>query len=267
MSFRAMHSAASGMNAHMLGLDTIANNLANAGTTAFKRSRTNFEDLFYEHIKPPGTQDAQGNFTPTGISVGLGTRVASTVVDHTTGSLQHTEQPLDVAIAGEGFFQVQNLDGTTVYTRAGTFTTNTNGDIVLSSADAGRFLIPNIQIPQGATDVGIDTTGNVSYREAGSTTITTVGPIQTATFVNPAGLLQIGENLYAESSASGTPTVGIPGLEGRGSLRQGFLESSNVDPVRELVDLIKTQRNFELNSQTVQASDQMLQLISNLRRF
>ena len=262
-----MHSAASGMNANMLGLDTIANNLANAGTTAFKRSRTNFEDLFYEHIKPPGNQDAQGNFTPTGVSIGLGTRVSSTMVDHTTGSLQQTEQPLDIAIVGQGFFQIQNLDGTTVYTRSGAFTTNANGDVVMSSADAGRFLLPSIQIPQGATDIAIDTTGNVSYREPGSTAITTVGPIQTATFINPAGLLQIGENLYAESSASGTPTIGIPGLEGRGSLRQGFLESSNVDPVRELVDLIKTQRNFELNSQTVQASDQMLQLISNLRRF
>lgn len=259
------------MGANQFSLDTIANNLANAGTTAFKRSDANFEDLFYEHFKLPGARDAGGNPTPNGISVGLGTRVASTQVDHRTGSLLQTGQELDIAITGQGFLQVQEPGGEIVYTRAGNFTRNANGDIVLQSADSGRLLVPNINIPQGAIDVSISAQGNVSYREPGPTPgtfiITQAGTIQLAQFVNPGGLLQIGDNLFAQTEASGDPILDIPGSQGLGTLNQGFLEASNVEPVRELVNLIKTQRNFELNSQTVQAADQMLQLIANLRRF
>lgn len=265
MSLRALHSAASGMDANAFHLDTIANNLANAGTTAFKRSRVNFEDLFYEHLKLPGAQDAQGQLTPVGISVGLGTRVASTELDQRMGALLETGGELDVAIVGEGFFQIQ--DGNQIlYTRAGTFTKNAEGNIVLASADRGRLLEPVINIPPDALDITITGDGQVVIRIAGSTTPTTAD-IQLARFVNPQGLIQVGENLFAESPASGPPLIGTPGTEAFGQLKQGFLEISNVEPVRELVDLIKTQRNFELNSQVVQAADQMLQLIANLRRY
>lgn len=271
MSIRALHSAASGMTANEFNLDTISNNLANAGTAAFKRSDANFEDLFYEHFKLPGTLDAGGTPTPNGIAVGLGTRVASTKVDFRNGSLLATEKEFDLAIAGEGFFQVQEPGGGTVYTRAGTFTQNADGAIVMQSADTGRMLVPNITIPQGAQDISISEQGVVSYREAGPTpgsfTLTQAGQIQLAQFTNQGGLIQVGNNLYAETDASGSPVIDIPGAQGLGVLRQGFLEASNVEPVKELVSLIKTQRNFELNSQSVQAADQMLQLIGNLRRF
>jgi flagellar basal-body rod protein FlgG len=262
----ALNTAATGMEANQFKIDTIANNLANAGTTAFKRSRANFEDLFYAHLKLPGTPDALGQLTPTGIAVGLGTRVQSTQVDYREGSLLQTESPLDIAIAGDGFFQVQ--DGTQIlYTRAGNFTLNADGNIVTASADRGRLLEPTITLPPDAIDVTINADGIVTYRQDGNPQIQQAGQIQLARFINNQGLLQLGENLYGETDASGSPLIGNPGEDGRGSLRQGFLETSNVEPVRELVELIKTQRNFELNSQVVQASDQLLQLIANLRRY
>lgn len=266
MTIRALHSAATGLEAFEFNLDVIANNLANAGTTAFKRSRANFEDLFYEQLKLPGAQDSQGLLTPTGIAVGLGSRVASTQVDHGEGNLIETGKQLDVAILGDGFFQIN--DGSEIlYTRAGTFTLNADGDLVMASADRGRLLEPSINIPPGATEISIAADGTVSYREPPDPALQLVGQIQTAKFVNPQGLIQLGENLYGETDASGSPQLGNPGIEGRGALRQGFLETSNVEPVTELVELIKTQRNFELNSQVVQAADQTLQLIANLRRF
>jgi len=266
MSFQALHSSATGMEANQFKLDNIANNLANAGTTAFKRQRVNFEDLFYQQFKLPGAQDLQGQLTPTGISLGLGTRVQSTAVEHTQGSLTQTEQQFDVAIRGDGFFQVQ--DGTQIlYTRSGNFTLNDQGQLVVQSADRGRLLEPPISIPPTVDRVVISSDGTVSAFEQGQDTPTNLGQIQLARFVNPQGLIQQGENLYALSAASGQPLLGNPNEEGRGSLAQGFLESSNVEPVRELVDLIKTQRNFELNSQVLQAADQTLQLVANLRRF
>ena len=265
MSLRALHSAASGMDANAFNLDMIANNLANAGTTAFKQSRANFEDLFYEHLKLPGAQDAQGQLTPIGLSVGLGTRVAGTQVDHGQGSLTETGAKLDVAIVGDGFFQVQDVNEM-LYTRTGRFTLNADGQIVMASADRGRLLEPAITVPPDAESITITSDGQVVIKQAGSTTPTTY-QIDLARFVNPQGLIQVGESLYAESPASGAPLVGTPETEGRGALRQAHLEASNVEPVHELVDLIKTQRNFELNSQTVQAADQMLQLVANLRRY
>lgn len=266
MTIRAMHTAATGMEAFEFNLDTIANNLANAGTTAFKRSRVNFEDLFYEHYKLPGTQDQVGKLTPTGISLGLGTRVGGTQLDFNNGNLIQTGGELDLAIVGDGFFQVQ--DGSQIlYTRSGTFTKNSEGQLVMASAERGRLLEPAITIPIDAVEISVSADGIVSVLQQGSQQMTQVGQIETVRFVNPQGLLQRGENLYAASDASGAAQVGAPGLEGRGMLRQGFLEASNVEPVRELVDLIKTQRNFELNSQVVQASDQLLQLVANLRRY
>lgn len=266
MSQQALSAAATGMEAFQFNLDVIANNLANSGTTAFKRSRVDFEDLFYQHLKLPGAQDTQGKRTPVGISVGLGTRVAGTAQDFTEGQLKQTGQKLDVAIAGDGFFQIQ--DGSQIlYARSGAFSVNADGELVMQSADRGRLLEPAITIPQDATEIVIASDGTVSVRQPLTPDLTQVGQIQTARFVNPQGLLQRGENLYEATGASGQPLLGNPDSEGRGPVRQGFLEISNVEPVRELVDLIKTQRNFELNSQVVQAADQTLQLIANLRRF
>ncbi len=260
-----MHSAASGMEAHQFALDTIANNLANASTTSFKRSRANFEDLFYEHFKAPGAESDAGQ-TGVGISVGLGTRIQSTTQDFRQGSLLETGADLDVAVVGEGFFQVQDGNGGLAYTRAGNFTLNANGEMVLASADSGRLLQPAINIPVDAQSITITGDGRITYLDP-TNTLVEAGQLQTFRFPNNSGLMQKGENLYVETLASGAATAGTPGTDGYGQLRHRFLETSNVEPVRELVDLIKTQRNFELNSQTIQAADQMLQLISNLRRF
>ncbi len=261
-----MYSAASGMEAFLFQLDTVANNMANAGTTGFKRSRANFEDLFYEQYKLPGTVDGNGSRTPVGISVGLGTRVQSTQLDFHEGSLLQTGKQLDVAIAGEGFFEVTD-NVNTYYTRAGNFTVNSDGQIVLASADRGRFLNPGFTVPNDTVDISITSDGVVQVLQAGQTTYTELGTIQLAKFPNPEGLLQVGDSLYQETPASNSPIRSNPGLDGNGTLRQGFLEQSNVEPVVELVDLIKTQRNVELNSQVMQASDQLLQLLTNLRRF
>ena len=266
MAIRALQSSATGMDAHMFKLDTIANNLANAGTTAFKRSRANFEDLFYEYLKLPGAPDVQGQLTPIGLHVGLGTRVSGTELDFREGNLLQTGKPLDIAIVGDGFFQIQDTEET-LYTRAGIFTRNADGQIVLASADRGRLLEPPITIPIDATEIVISSDGVVSARQPGTPELTQLGQIQLVRFVNPQGLIQRGENLFAESSASGPPQQGIAGTQGLGTLRSGFLEASNVEPVQELIELIKTQRNFELNSQVVQVADQALQLIANLRRF
>lgn len=268
MTLRAMYSAATGMRVNEFNLDTIANNLANAGTTAYKKTRTNFEDLYYQYLKPPGGVDANSQPSPLGIGTGLGARVSSTQLDHTQGNLLETGRNLDLAISGNGFFQIQDQNtGGILYARAGNFTINAQNQLILSSADQGRSLSPGITIPTGATNISISGTGQVSANTPPQTTVQEIGTIQLATFINPEGLLQIGENLYAETPASGTAVPNNPGQNGSGLLRQGFLEASNTEPVRELVDLIRTQRNFEMNSQVVQASDQLMQLVANLRRF
>ncbi|QDV18279.1 Flagellar basal-body rod protein FlgG [Gimesia panareensis] len=266
MAIRALYSSATGMAANSFNLDTIANNLANAGTTAYKQNRANFEDIYYEHFKLPGVQDNQGNITPTGTDLGIGVRVQSTEGDFSQGSIVPSNGTYDMAIVGDGFFQVN--DGTqNLYTRAGNFSLNANGNIVMASADKGYLLQPNISIPQDALNVTISSDGVVSYQQQGSTQIQIAGNIQIARFINNQGLLRQGDNLYTETTGSGNAQIGNPGTEGRGQIRQGFLEQSNVEPVRELVELIKTQRNFELNSQVVQAADQTLQTVANLRRF
>lgn len=263
---RALNSAATGMEAQQFQLDTIANNLANAGTTGFKRSRANFEDLYYEHLKLPGQLDAQGQNTPVGQSVGLGVRIMSTQVDHSGGSLTQTNGELDLAITGNGFFQV--TDGTgSFYTRAGNFTTNAQGQIVMAGADRGYFLEPTTTLPQNYLQLTVSPEGIIAVREPNQTDLTQAGTVSLVRFQNPQGLLQIGENLYAETPASGTAIQGQPGADGLGTIRQRFLENSNVEPVLELVELIKTQRNFELNSQVVQVADEQMQLVANLRRF
>ncbi len=266
MLYRAMNAAASGMDAFIFNLDVIANNLANAGTTGFKRSRTDFQDLYYQYYKPPGTPDNLGNIMAEGIFAGSGARVAAVQPDFTQGSILTTGRQLDVAIEGRGFFQVSEA-GQFYYTRNGSFTANANGTLVMSSANRGMTLDPPITIPPDATEISISADGVVSVLQSGSNQFQQVGTIQLAQFINPEGLLHEGETLYTPTDASGTPLLSNPGDQGLGLLRQSFLENSNTEPVKELVDLIKTQRNVELNSQVVQASDQLLQLVSNLRRF
>jgi flagellar basal-body rod protein FlgG len=267
MSVQTLYSAATGMTAMETKLDVIAHNLANIETTGFKRGRANFEDLFYRNEPMPGAQDSAGQYTATGIAVGLGSRVSSTQTEFRQGAFQQTERELDVAIEGPGFFQVTDPSGEILYTRAGNFSVNAEGTLVLGSANMGRLLEPSIQIPPDATNVSISAQGEVAVRQPGSPNLSSVGNIELVSFINPEGLLKLGENLYAETDSSGPPTTGTPGQEGLGVLRQNVLEASNVEPVRELIDLITTQRAFELNSQAVQVGDEMMQLVANLRRL
>jgi flagellar basal-body rod protein FlgG len=267
MSVQTLYSAATGMLAMEKKLDVIANNLANVETTAFKRDRANFEDLFYRHEVFPGTEDSSGQYTPIGISIGLGSRLSGVQSEFRQGAFQQTSNPLDVAIEGAGFFQVLDPSGQIYYTRAGNFSINANGNLVLGSAHTGRLLEPPIVIPNDATAITITPEGRVFVQQPNNPQLTPVGEIQLVNFINPEGLLKLGENLYAETDASGPPQAGTPGQEGLGILRQNALEASNVEPVRELIDLITTQRAFEMNSQAVQVGDQMMQLVSNLRRY
>jgi flagellar basal-body rod protein FlgG len=266
MTVQALYSAATGMTAMETKLDTIANNLANMETTAFKRGRCNFEDLLYRYEVMPGQEDSSGQRTATGISTGLGARVSSIGTDFRQGAFKETGQALNVAITGDGFFKVQDPSGTTLYTRAGNFSKNANGQLAIGSAATGRLLDPPITFPQDATDISISAEGKVTYRQAGSQTASDAGTIELVNFVNPEGLLKKGENLYAETDASGTALTGNPGQQGLGTLQQNWLEASNVEPVSELIDLITTQRAFELNSQVVQAGDQVMQVVANIRR-
>lgn len=270
MPIIAMHSASTGLRALSTSLEVIANNLANVNTEGFKSSRVNFQDLLYAEREQPGTENVNGDQRPTGIYVGLGVKVSGTQMNFTQGSALNTGQPLDLMISGDGFFQVQVEDefseGGIAYTRAGNFTRNSDGEIVLAT-DQGRRLIPNIQIPPEATGISISADGRVSVTLPGTLEPQELEQIELARFVNPAGLKQAGENLYVPTAASGDPLVGPPLEDGRGQIQQGFLEGSNVDPVIELVNLIKTQRAFELNSQSIQAADEVLQTISRLRRF
>lgn len=269
MSIQTLYTAATGMMSMEKKLDVIANNLANANTIAFKRSDANFESLFYVHEKLPGSEDPNGNLTATGISVGLGSQVSSTQVDFRQGAFKETGKQLDMAIVGEGFLKVEDPSGEPRYTRAGNLSLNANGDFVLGSAQTGRRLDPPINIPVDATDIVINPNGLVQYRQVGSPDFVDAGTIQLSNFINPEGLLQMGENLYAQTEASGPENQGNPGdiSLALGVVRQGFQEHSNVEPVTELIDLITTQRTFELNSQAVQAGDEVLQLLANLRRF
>jgi flagellar basal-body rod protein FlgG len=269
MAITALYASATGMRALDTKLNVLANNLANINTTGFKRSRTNFEDLFYQTKVEPGTQNAAGQQPiPTGIQVGLGTNVSGTQINFTQGSVDVTNQQFDLAIQGDGLFQVKTWEGgqeLTVYTRAGNFTRNANGQLVLANSE-GSILEPAITIGQDVQDVQINNAGQIMIRQQGQANFTQAGQIQLARFVNPAGLKAIGKNLYMSTDASGDPIVANPTESGLGQIQQGAVELSNVDPVRELVDLIQTQRYFELNSQAIKSADETLQLISNLKR-
>jgi len=268
MTVQALYSAATGMSAMETKLDVIANNLANIETTGFKRSRPNFEDLFYRHEMMPGAIDANGNYTATGTSVGLGTRVSSIQAEQQQGAFEQTNRDLDVLIEGHGFFQVvEPGSGEILFTRAGNFSKNANGELVMGSASTGRLLEPGITIPEDALDITISANGEVFYKQPGLAAQTSAGTIDLATFTNPEGLLRMGENLFSETDSSGAPITGQPGDSGFGQLRQNYLEASNVEPVQELIDLITTQRSFELNSQAVKVGDEIMQLVANLRRM
>jgi len=267
MSVQTLYTAATGMQSLESKLDVIANNLANVGTVGFKRDRANFEDLLYQTEIAPGGEDAAGNQSPTGVYYGLGSRVSSVQTNFEQGSFQNTGKQLDLAIAGEGFFQVTDPSGEIYYSRAGNFNVNANGQLVIGSARTGRLLEPQITIPTDATNITVGANGTVTYQQPGSAAQQQAGQINLAIFPNPDGLLKLGENLYRETDASSSPTIDAPGQQGLGTIQQGMLEASNVQPVEELIELIKTQRAFEMNSQTVQAGDSMMQTVANLRRF
>ena len=268
MGISAMYAAATGMRAMDTKLNVVANNLANINTVGFKRSRTNFEDLMYQVLREPGVKDINDQPNPYGILVGLGVKVSGTQLDHSQGSAEPTDKPLDVMIQGDGFFQVKTyVDGQeiTAYTRAGNFFINAEGQVVLGNTD-GSLLEPPVTIGEDDEGVEIERSGQISANQAGAPDRTQIGQIEMARFINPEGLKTIGKNLYVETEASGPPITGNPMENGMGSLQNGTLEMSNVEPVRELVDLIFTQRGFELNSQSIQGADEMLRVVSNLRR-
>jgi flagellar basal-body rod protein FlgG len=267
MSVQSLYTAATGMESLQSKLNVIANNMANVNTTGFKSDRANFEDLFYRHEILPGAQDAASNFTATGTQTGLGVRMQSTQTNFIQGAFQETGQPLDLAIEGRGFLQVTDpVTSQPLFTRAGNLAINAQGNLVIGSAQTGRLLNPPIQIPQDATGITISSDGRVSYQQPGNTQLQQAGQIQMALFQNPEGLLKLGENLYIDTDSSGPAIQSNPGTQGMGVLRQGFLELSNVEPVRELIDLITTQRAFEMNSQVIEAGNTILQTITNLAR-
>lgn len=271
MAINALQSAASGLSALNTALDVNANNLANVNTPGFKSSRVNFQDLMYLEQAQPGTTNINEDQRPIGLYVGLGVKASGTQLDFTPGTAQASQRKLDAMIDGGGFFQVQvepsKASRGTAYTRAGNFALNSQGELVLAN-DQGRRLIPTIQIPTNALQdsVTISPDGNVTYLTPDDTVPQTAGQMQLATFVNPAGLKQLGENLYGESVASGPPNTGLPMSDDRGAIKQGFIETSNVDPTRELIELIRVQRAFEMNSQSIKAADDTLRTVAQLRR-
>jgi flagellar basal-body rod protein FlgG len=258
---RSLYIAKTGLDAQQTQLDVVSNNLANVGTTGFKRSRAVFEDLMYQNMRQVGGQTSDQTRLPSGLQLGTGVRVVATERLHSQGNLTKTDNPKDVAINGGGFFQVLMPDGTTSYTRDGSFQTNAEGQLVTAS---GFQVQPQITIPQNATSITVARDGTVSVTQAGSTATVQVGQLQLATFLNPTGLQSMGENLYTETDASGAANVVVPGLEGAGILTQGYVEASNVNVVEELVNMIATQRAYEINSKAVQTSDQMLAKLAQL---
>jgi flagellar basal-body rod protein FlgG len=255
MSNGALHVARTGLDAQNMRMQVIANNLANVNTTGFKRDRANFSTLAYQLITQPGAASSAENKYAVGLNVGTGVSINGTARIDTQGTLATTGNTLDMAIQGDGYFQIQMPDGRTGYTRAGNFSLSAEGKIVTGD---GMPLQPEIQVPANTTSITIGADGTVSATVDGQATPTEIGKIETARFVNGAGLLSIGNNLLTETAASGTPQVGAPGTEGRGAVKSGVLEASNVNVVEELVDMIETQRAYEVNSKMIQATDEML---------
>lgn len=260
---RALWTAATGMVAKQIEIDVVAHNLANINTMGFKRARAEFQDLVSQVLRTPGAPADGGGTVPVGVEVGMGTRVVSIQRIYSQGDFQQTGNPLDLAIEGDGFFQITRPDGTLAYTRDGSFKLDGEGKIVNSD---GLLLEPAITIPQGATKISISATGVVSVVLPGSSAPTEIGRIEMARFVNPAGLEPLGRNLFAATPASGDPVVAEPGSEGMGTLAQGFLEASNVKVVEEMVRMIAAQRAYEAISKAISTSDEMLAMANNMRR-
>lgn len=260
---RSLFTAATGMQSQSLNVDVISNNLANVNTTGFKKSRADFQDLLYQTLRTPGAPSSEGNQVPTGIQVGLGVRPVAVQKIFTQGDFISTGNSLDMVIEGDGFFQVTRPDGTIAYTRSGAFKIDKDGRIVNSD---GYPMEPAITIPSDTTNITISSDGKVTVLQASSTTPVQVGTIELARFINQAGLLSIGKNLFVVTDASGDPITGVPGSEGRGTVMQGFLENSNVNVVEELANLIVAQRAFDMNSKAVTTSDEMLQTTIAMKR-
>ncbi len=258
---RSLWISKTGMEAQQTQLDTIANNLANVSTNGYKRAHAVFEDLMYQNLRQAGANSSEQTTLPTGLQAGLGTRSVATARNFGQGGLQQSSSPLDVAIRGSGFFEIQLPDGTNGYTRDGSFQVNAQGQLVTNN---GYTVQPGITIPTNAQSVTIGNDGTVSVGVPGQALPQKVGQLQIASFINPAGLEPKGGNIYTETAASGTPNTGTPGQNGLGSLQQGFVETSNVNVVEELVQMIQTQRAYELNSKAIQVSDQMLQKLAQL---
>jgi len=253
---QALWISKTGLDAQQTRMQVISNNLANVNTTGFKQDRAVFEDLLYQTVRQPGAQSSANTQLPSGLMLGTGVRTVATEKLHTQGNIQQTGNAMDMAIQGRGFFQILQPDGSLAYTRDGTFQINSDGQMVMSN---GYALEPAISIPQDTLNVTIGSDGSVSVTQAGQAAPSIVGNIQLADFVNPTGLQPIGENLYKESGASGTPVTGTPGLTGIGSVIGGALETSNVNVVTELINMIETQRAYEMNSKAISTADQMLQ--------
>ncbi|HZV99095.1 MAG TPA: flagellar basal-body rod protein FlgG [Methylophilaceae bacterium] len=258
---RSLWISKTGLDAQQTQMDVVANNLANVSTNGFKRSRAVFEDLLYQNIRQAGAQSSQQTQLPSGMQLGTGVRPVATERIFTQGNLQQTNNDKDVAIQGAGFFQVLMPDGTTAYTRDGSFQVDSQGQLVTAS---GFPVQPAITIPANAQSLSVGRDGTVSITQPGSSQTVQVGTVQLATFINPAGLQAKGENMYIETAASGTPSSNTPGTNGSGLLSQGYVETSNVNVVEELVNMIQTQRAYEINSKAITTSDQMLQKLTQL---
>ena len=258
---QALYTAATGMNAQQLNLDNIANNIANSSIVGFKRSRLEFQDILYQNLRVPGGASTSSTPLPVGLQIGLGSRAISSERIFLQGDFRQTDNPLDMVIEGNGFFQVRLANGDLAYTRAGSFHLNSQGQVVTAS---GELLEPAITIPNNATSLSIGTDGSVSVTQPGQANAQIVGQIQVASFANPAGLEALGRNLFKETSASGTATVGSPDSDGLGRINQGFIEGSNVSVVEELVGMIAAQRAYETNSKVISAADRMLGTINQV---
>jgi flagellar basal-body rod protein FlgG len=260
---RSLDIGATGMLAQQMNVDVISNNIANTTTSGFKRQRAEFHDLIYQNKQVPGaTSTDSGTVVPTGMQFGLGVSLGSIYRLHEQGTIKMTENPLDLAITGEGYFQIDLPNGDTAYTRSGVFQLNQDGEIVTAQ---GYTIQPGITVPNDAEDIVVNVSGEVLVKQPGQTSMTNVGQLQLATFVNPAGLEGIGDTLFLETDASGAPTVGNPAEDELGEIRQGALENSNVNIVEEITNLITAQRAYEMNSKVITASDEMLQTVTQLR--
>jgi flagellar basal-body rod protein FlgG len=258
---RSLWISKTGLDAQQMQMDVISNNLANVSTSGFKKSRAVFEDLLYQNIRQVGSQSSQQSQLPSGLQLGTGVKPVATERIFTQGNLQQTSNDKDIAIQGQGFFQILLPDGTTAYTRDGSFQVDSQGQLVTAS---GFPVQPSITIPANAQSLSVGRDGVVSITTPNSTATTQIGQIQLATFINPAGLQAKGENLFVETTASGNPNTNVPGTNGAGLLSQGYVETSNVNVVEELVSMIQTQRAYEINSKAITTSDQMLQKLSQM---